>query len=165
MPRNTEPRLTATDEMGESERVRLALFLNTLRSHAQTMSAIIVSYGTPAELIADASKLEPGDQDNNHATILAAAGPFFEAEIDLMVDVDHESVSVMRRKIDEGVRRGETMEQRRITRMAAFAGEVATWQAEQEMYEHTEAAYPGVLPRQLVMPPVVFMEPSEAEAV
>jgi hypothetical protein len=155
----------ATDEMGEKERVSLALFLDTLRSHAQTMSAIIVSYGTPAELIADAKKLGPGSQDNNHATILAAAGPFFETEVDLMVDVDRESVGVMRRKIDEGVRRGETMEQRRITRIATFAGEVATWQAEQDMYEHTEEAYPGAIPRQLMSPPVVFMEPGAAEAV
>lgn len=164
MPRNTEPQLKATDEMGESERVNLALFLDTLRSHAQTMSAIIGSYGTPAELIADSKRLQ-GAQDSNHDAILVAAGPFFEAEVDLMVDVDHESVAVMRRKIDEGVRRGETMEQRRITRMAAFAGEVATWQAEQEMYEHTEETYPGVLPRQLITPPVVFMEPGAAEAV
>lgn len=165
MPRNTEPQLTATDEMGILERASLALFLDTLRRHAQPMAAIIGSYSSPGELIADAKKPDrPDAVANVHSRVLEVTAPIFETEIDLEVDVDRESAAVMRRKIEEGSRRGQTMEQRRIMRIATFAGEVATWQAEQEMYEHTEDVYPGIMPRQGVAP-VVFMEPSAAEAV
>jgi hypothetical protein len=155
----------ATDEMGISERASLALFLDTLRCHAQPMAAIIGSYSSPSELIADSKKHDlPDAATNIHSRILETTAPIFESEIDLAVDVDPESASLMRRRIEEGSRRGQTMEARRIMRIATFAGEVATWQAEQEMYEHTEEVYPGVIPRQ-GMTPVVFMEPSAAEAV
>jgi hypothetical protein len=165
MTRNTEPKLTAPAEMGEPERASLALFLGVLGRHAHEASAIIGSYQSPGELIEDAQTTEADGSVNSQ--VLTVTGPIFEASIDLEVDVDRETAGIMRRKIEEGMRRGEDPGRRRIVRMATFAGELATWQSEQELFTNAVDAYPDSDARQHIAPAaaVVFMEPSAADPV
>ena len=155
MARNTEPKLTAPDNMQEPERASLALFLDTVKVHAATTAGVIKSYDSPTDLMLAAELSR--DSDTLGDKILQAAAPLFAAEIDLDVDVDSDTALAMRRGIDKAAREGADMERRRILRMAIFAGEVATWQENAEMMAHindegptatsqgTAAAYP---PRQ-----------------
>ena len=129
MARNTEPQLTAPHGMEDSERASLALFLGVVREHAVAAAETIKSYSSTVALVQAASETT-GDEVKD--AVLRVTGPIFEADIDLDVDVDGDTVLAMRRAISSAERYDASADERRLVRMAVFAGEVASWQAMQE---------------------------------
>lgn len=138
MARNTEPRLTAPDSVSEEQCSALALFLDTLSRHASETAAILGSYKSPADIIADSHDGSRVSSDSLNGQILRAVGPLFATEIDLDANPDKDTAAAMRQEITLASRRSASPEERRIIRMATFAGEVAAWAAQQELTGHSE---------------------------
>jgi hypothetical protein len=130
MSRIAAPELIAPEGMKDPERASLALFLSTLETHAARAAELIKSYRSPDELRIAALTAERGTPD---AAILRAAGPIFEAEVDMYVDIDDETAGAMRKGLERAGRQETSIDmgRRRMIRMSVFAGQIAAWQ-EQE---------------------------------
>ncbi len=138
MARNTEPRLAAPEGIAEEQRTALALFLDALRGHAAEVAAVLSSYNNPGEIIADSHNGSRSRVECLNGRILRVTGPLFETEADLEAEPDTETVTAMRRDITHAARNGASREQRRVVRMATYAGEVAGWLAQQELMEYVD---------------------------
>lgn len=165
MARNTEPRLIAPEDAHEEQRTALALFLDTLSRHAAETAAILGTYHSPGEVIADSRDGQKGDPQTLNGRILRVLGPVFETEIDLDAEPDDETVVAMRRGISQAEREGADREQRRVIRMATFAGEVATWKESEEMMRNVNGQPSAIYhndPGSSAPPPlaVQFIEPA-----
>lgn len=155
MRRSTEPRLLAPSDIAEEQRSALEHFLDTLQRHASETAAILTAYASPSEIIEAGHTACGAEEASLHCEILRASGPLFETAVDLEVEPDAETVIAMRRDITRAAREGASREQRRVVRIATFAGEMAGWLAGQEILDNLNPVSP---PAAVI--PVQFLEPA-----
>jgi hypothetical protein len=158
MSRIAAPELIAPEGMKDQERGTLALFLSAIEAHAARAAELIKTYRSPSELQAAALTVERGTPD---AAILRAAGPFFEAEVDMYTDIDDETAGAMRKGLEQAGRHETSIDmgRRRMIRMSAFAGQVAAWQEQQGIVPLTPASGSGEEFRGLPVEEAAFMSP------
>ncbi len=124
MARNTEPKLTASDEMDSEQHKALRLFTKATRSIPNTMAHTIHTFG---EVDTTAT---PRTTTPAHKLAQRAVRQILKTGADLEAKPDPETAESMRRAI-VNIDPLQNPEARRLARLGVFTIEVGVWEEQQ----------------------------------